>query len=80
MRTTLDVDDAVLKDLKRRQRREGKPLGRLVSGLLAVALAQEKRGGKTSAPQPFGWHARATQARMDLADEAALREALDARG
>ncbi|MDW8468082.1 MAG: hypothetical protein RML56_02725 [Burkholderiales bacterium] len=55
MRTTLDVDDAVLKDLKRRQRREGKPLGRLVSGLLAVALAQEKRGGKTSAPQPFGW-------------------------
>ncbi|KAB2867691.1 MAG: antitoxin, partial [Burkholderiaceae bacterium] len=38
MRTTIDIDDPILKDLKRLQRREGKSLGRLVSDLLAQAL------------------------------------------
>ena len=31
MRTTIDIDDPILEDLKRLQRRDGKPLGRLVS-------------------------------------------------
>lgn len=39
MRTTIDIDDPVLKDLKRLQKRQGKSLGRLVSDLLAQALA-----------------------------------------
>ena len=37
MRTTLDIDDPVLRELKELQTREGKSLGRLVSDLLARA-------------------------------------------
>ena len=38
MRTTVDIDDPVLKDLKKLQKREGKSLGRLISDLLAQAI------------------------------------------
>lgn len=76
MRTTIDIADPILKDLKRRQRREGKSLGQLVSELLAQALAEEKRRGGAAA-QPFRWHARAMRARVDLGDKEALRDALD---
>ena len=43
MRTTIDIDDPILKDLKRLQKREGKSLGRLVSDLLAQALANSRK-------------------------------------
>jgi hypothetical protein len=43
MRTTINIDDPILKGLKRLQNREGKPLGRLVSDLLAQALATRGR-------------------------------------
>jgi len=42
MRTTVDIDDPVLKDLKRIQQKEGKSLGRLISDLLAQALGERK--------------------------------------
>lgn len=78
MRTTIDIDGPILKDLKRLQRREGKSLGRLVSDLLAVALVQERR--RTPAePPPLRWTARAMRARIDLADKDALLDALDER-
>jgi hypothetical protein len=38
MRTTLDIDDPVLKEIKRLQRREGKSLGRLVSDLAWITV------------------------------------------
>jgi hypothetical protein len=77
MRTTIDIDDAVLKDLKRLQRREGKSLGRLVSDLLARALQSER-----SAVPPPDFHcihctARPMGARIDLADKHALFDAID---
>ena len=37
-RTTVDIDAAVLRDLKRLQKRQGKPLGQLISELVAAAL------------------------------------------
>ena len=78
MRTTLDIDDPILKDLKRLQRREGKPLGRLVSDLLAQALAA---GRRTSPPTPpFRWIAKPMRARVDLADKHALLDAMDDTG
>ena len=43
MRTTLDIDDPVLKDLKRLQQRQGKSLGRLASDLLALALTETRK-------------------------------------
>jgi len=41
-RTTINLDDPVLADLKRLQRKEGKPLGELASELLASAIAERK--------------------------------------
>jgi hypothetical protein len=75
MRTTLDIDDPILKDLKRLQRREGKPLGRLVSDLLAQALATRRH--ISPPPPPFRWIAKPMHARVDLADKHALLDALD---
>jgi hypothetical protein len=76
MRTTIDIDDPVLKDLKRLQRREGKSLGRLVSDLLARALAEERRRAPAE-PPPLTWTARPMRARIDLTDKDAVRDALD---
>lgn len=76
MRTTIDIDDPILKDLKRLQRREGKSLGRLVSDLLALALATQQRSSQPAAPV-FKWIARRMHARVDLADKDALLNAMD---
>lgn len=74
-RTTLDIEATVLRDLKRLQKREGKALGRLVSELLARALAEEKDGVR-EAP-PFRWQSRPMRARVDLEDKEAVRRALE---
>ena len=43
MRTTLDLDPTVLRELKQRASREGKSLGRLASEMLSAALQPETR-------------------------------------
>ena len=75
-RTTIDIDDApVLRDLKRLQERERKPLGRLISELLADALG---RRAQASASRPsFEWISRPMHARIDVADKDAVYAALD---
>ena len=75
MRTTIDIDDPILKEVKRLQRREGKSLGRLVSDLLAQALAG-LREVPTGPPQ-FRWIAKPMGARVDLSDKHALLDAMD---
>jgi hypothetical protein len=75
MRTTLDIDDPVLRELKRRQRAEGKSLGKVASELLARALAEP---GAANAPATFAWIAQPMGARVDLADKEALHRAMDA--
>ena len=75
MRTTIDIDDPILRDLKQLQRREGKSLGRLVSDLLAQSLASQ--AAERSAPAPFEWASQPMGARIDLRDKDALRDALD---
>jgi|PersoiStandDraft_1058852.scaffolds.fasta_scaffold408046_1 hypothetical protein len=73
-RTTIDIDAAVMRELKRRQAREGKTLGRLVSELLATALEQPE-----AEPQrPIAWTTKSMGALVDLEDKEALRRALDA--
>jgi hypothetical protein len=76
MRTTLDIDAPILKELKRLQRREGKSLGRLVSDLLAQSLS-DLRSERPSAPS-FAWIAKPMGARIDLADKQAALDAMDA--
>lgn len=75
-RTTLDIDATVLRELKRRQQREGKSLGRLASELLAVSLAAD---APTDATPPLTWTTRPMGSRIDLDDKDALHAALDAR-
>lgn len=75
-RTTLDIDATVLRELKRRQQREGKSLGQLASELLAVSLAAD---APTDAPAPLAWTTRSMGSRVDLDDKDALHAALDAR-
>jgi hypothetical protein len=77
MRTTLDIDDPILRDLKALQAREGKSLGRLVSDLLAQALAAS--GDLPTEAREFRWFSRAMGARVDLADRDAVLDAMDER-
>ncbi|MBA3476246.1 MAG: antitoxin [Actinobacteria bacterium] len=73
-RTTIDIDAAVLRELKERKRREGKTLGRLVSELLAGALHATPRGA-----QGLEWTSRPMGARVDLDDKEAVQRALERR-
>lgn len=75
-RTTLDIDDAVLRQLKKRQEREHKPLGRLASELLAQALATETGPERL---QPLRWTKQPLGPKVDLDDKEALRRLLDER-
>ena len=74
--TAIRASDApILRDLKRRQKQEGKSLGRVVSDLLAQALHQSKVDQPS--PTSFRWIARSMQAQIDLADKDAVYEVLD---
>ena len=73
MRTTIDLDPAVLRELKRRQQVEGKTLGQLASELLAEAMSHEQ----PRAVPDFTWLTAGMQARVDLEDKDALHAALD---
>jgi hypothetical protein len=71
-RTTIDLDPSVLRELKRRQHREGKTLGRLVSELLAERLGADV----PPPPEAFSWHTGSMSARVDLDDKESVRRAL----
>jgi hypothetical protein len=74
-RTTINLDDPVLADLKRLQRKEGKPLGELASELLASAIAERKHA--TVPALRFQWTSRPMGALVDLDDKEAIFAALD---
>jgi hypothetical protein len=75
MRTTVDIDDPILKDLKMLQKKEGKSLGRLISDLLAQAIGERKSAKATR--RPPRWISKAMGARIDLADREALYAAME---
>lgn len=74
MRTTVDIEAPVLKELRELQRREGVTLGELVSRLLAEALA--RRPKKAVAPT-LEWTAKPLGALVDLADKDVVYAILD---
>jgi hypothetical protein len=74
MRTTLDIDDPILKEVKAIHEREGRSIGSVVSELLADALARRRPARVRSS---FRWTARPMNARIDLADKDALYANLD---
>jgi hypothetical protein len=73
MRTTIDLDDDILRALKQRQRAERKTLGQLVSELLARALADEPRE-----VLDIRWATADLRPRVDLDDKDAVWAVLDA--
>ena len=74
MRTTVDIEAPVLKELRELQRREGGTLGELVSRLLAEALA---RRPKRPVPLTLEWTVRPMGALVDLADKDVVYAILD---
>lgn len=72
-RTTVDLDAAVLRALKRRAGREGKTMGEVASELLATALERVTE----PSPPPFAWGTRRMGAMVDLEDEEAVRRATE---
>lgn len=77
MRTTIDIDNSVLAQLRERQRREHKTLGQLVSELLAMAMAEP--AGESEA-EPLPWATAQMRPRVDLEDRDAVHRLLDGRG
>ena len=75
MRTTLDIDDSIMRDLKRLQQSEGKSLGRLVSDMLAQSLAAQR--ARQPVPVPFRRASQPMGARLDLCDKGALLDLPD---
>jgi hypothetical protein len=75
-RTTVDIDASVLRELKKRQERERKTLGQLISELLVKAIESENA---STSGTPFRWVAKDLQPRVDLEDKDALWSVLDER-
>lgn len=74
MRTTVDIDTPILKELKMLGAAEGKTLGRVVSDLLLEALSRRKdQSGPKRAAQ---WIAKPMGAKLDLADREAVYDAM----
>lgn len=73
-RTTIDIDAPLLRELKKLQARERRSLGKIVSQLLAEALARRTR---TPQPPKLQWTSRPMHALVDLSDKEAVYGVLD---
>jgi metal-responsive CopG/Arc/MetJ family transcriptional regulator len=73
-RTTIDIDDPILKEIKAIQKREGRSMGQIVSQLLAEALIEQRTSEKTS---KFRWISRSMRSLVDLSDKDEVYRILD---
>ena len=76
MRTTLDIDDPILKEVKTLREQEGRSMGAIVTELLADALSRRQRGSAALWPR-FSWTSKPMGARVDLTDKDAVCALLD---
>jgi hypothetical protein len=74
MRTTIDIDDPILREVKAIHEREGRSMGAVVSELLAEALVSRR---PERAKPSFRWTSRPMKALVDLNDKDAVYAALD---
>jgi hypothetical protein len=75
MRTTIDIEDPILREVKAIRKREKRSMGAVISELLADALARRR----PSRPRPpFRWTSRPMKPLVDLADKEAVYAVLDA--
>jgi hypothetical protein len=75
MRTTLDIDAPILREVKALHEREGRSMGAVVSELLAEALARRR---SARARPTFRWTSRDMKSLVDLSDKEAVYAVLDA--
>jgi len=75
-RTTLNIDTPLLEELRKLQKREGKPLGEVVSELVAEALTY-RAYRRCSRSRELSWISRPMGARIDISDKEALYAAMD---
>lgn len=73
-RTTIDIDDPILREIKAIQKREGRSMGKIVSQLLAEALVKQKALAKTP---KFKWISRPMRSLVDLSDKDEVYRILD---
>ena len=72
MRTTIDLDPTVVKELKRRSKGAGKSMGQLASELLATSLKEQT--GRPLNPGGLTWIAKDLgRPLVDLEDKEAVR-------
>lgn len=74
MRTTIDIDDPILREVKALHEKEGRSMGAIVSELFADALARRRAARGRPA---FRWASRPMKALVDLSDKDAVHAALD---
>jgi hypothetical protein len=78
MRTTIDLDPTVVKELKRRSKGAGKSMGQVASELLASSLREH--AGRPRNPAGLTWIAKELgRPLVDLEDKEAVRGLLDVR-
>jgi hypothetical protein len=78
MRTTIDLDATVVKELKRRSKSAGKSMGQLASELLATSLREQ--AGRPGNPHGLAWIAKDLgRPFVDLEDKEAVRALLEQR-
>jgi hypothetical protein len=75
-RTTLNLDAPLLDALRKLQKREGKPLGEVVSKLVAEALAHRASRLRPRS-RKLSWITRPMGACIDISDKEALYAAMD---
>ncbi len=73
-RTTIDIDDPILNEIRAIQKREGRSMGKVVSQLLAEALNKQKNS--TNTPK-FKWISRPMRSHVDLTDKEEVYRILD---
>jgi hypothetical protein len=73
-RTTIDIDNPILKEIKNLQKKDGRSMGKIVSQLLAEALNQHKTMTKAHRVK---WASRPMGALLDLSDKDTLHKILD---
>lgn len=75
-RTTLDIDTSVLGEIRALAARRHRPMGEIVSELLAEALAGLRVGESALKPE-FRWSSQEMRALVDLEDRDAVWALLD---
>jgi hypothetical protein len=75
MRTTIDIEETILREVKTIQKEEGRSMGAVISELLADALAQRRSSRSRT---HFRWTSRSMKSLVDLADKEAIYAALNA--